>query len=118
VTEQPQSPERGEDPTRVSDAPVPNEATAGSPAVEPTSSEPAPLASEPAASSEQPTVVRPAPGLAPAPPPLPPLPPAPEPTPTPLDRASALATERPEIAVGAAFAGGFALAMILKRLGR
>ena len=118
MTEQPQSPERGEDPTRVSDAAVQGEAVAGSPAVEPASSEPAPLAPEPAPTSEQPTVVRPAPPLTPAPPALPPLPPAPEPAPTPLDRASALATERPEIAVGAAFAGGFVLAMILKRLGR
>ena len=32
--------------------------------------------------------------------------------------AAALAHERPEVVVGAAFAGGFLLAMILKRLGR
>jgi hypothetical protein len=31
---------------------------------------------------------------------------------------AALAQERPEAIVGAAFAGGFLLAMILKRLGR
>jgi hypothetical protein len=34
------------------------------------------------------------------------------------ERALALANERPEAAVGAAFAGGLLLAMILKRLGR
>ena len=34
------------------------------------------------------------------------------------DRAAALADERPEVAVGAAFAGGLVLAMILKRLVR
>ena len=32
--------------------------------------------------------------------------------------AAAVVTERPEIAVGAAFAGGFTLALILKRLAR
>ncbi len=34
------------------------------------------------------------------------------------ERAVALANERPEYAVGAAFAGGLLLAMILKRFGR
>jgi hypothetical protein len=34
------------------------------------------------------------------------------------ERAAALADERPEVAAGAAFAGGFLLAMILKRLAR
>lgn len=33
-------------------------------------------------------------------------------------RAAALADERPEVAVGAAFAGGLVVAMILKRLAR
>jgi hypothetical protein len=33
-------------------------------------------------------------------------------------RAAALANERPEAAAGAAFAGGFLLALILKRLAR
>jgi hypothetical protein len=33
-------------------------------------------------------------------------------------RAAALADERPELAAGAAFAGGFLLAMIIKRLAR
>jgi hypothetical protein len=34
------------------------------------------------------------------------------------ERAVSLADQRPEVAVGAAFAGGLLLAMILKRLGR
>jgi hypothetical protein len=34
------------------------------------------------------------------------------------ERAAALADERPEVAVGAAFAGGFLLALILKRIAR
>jgi hypothetical protein len=34
------------------------------------------------------------------------------------ERAAVLANERPELAAGAAFAGGLVLAMILKRLGR
>jgi hypothetical protein len=34
------------------------------------------------------------------------------------ERAAAIANERPEAAVGAAFAGGFLLALILKRLAR
>jgi hypothetical protein len=34
------------------------------------------------------------------------------------ERAAALANERPEAAVGAAFAGGLLLALILKRLAR
>ncbi len=33
-------------------------------------------------------------------------------------RAAALAEDRPEVAVGAAFAGGLVVAMILKRLAR
>jgi len=33
-------------------------------------------------------------------------------------RAAALAAKRPEVAVGAAFAGGLVLALILKRLAR
>ena len=34
------------------------------------------------------------------------------------ERAVALASERPEVAAGAAFAGGFILALILKRIAR
>jgi hypothetical protein len=47
-----------------------------------------------------------------------PAPPA-VPTPDPAPTAAAIgADDRPEIAVGAAFAGGFLAALILKRLGR
>jgi hypothetical protein len=34
------------------------------------------------------------------------------------ERAVAIANERPEVAVGAAFAGGFLLAMIMRRIAR
>ena len=34
------------------------------------------------------------------------------------ERAAAIADERPEVAVGTAFAGGFLLALILRRLAR
>jgi hypothetical protein len=62
---------------------------------------------EPAAAAPAPT------GAAPPPPESPvELPP-----PLPASGAGA-AADRPEIAVGAAFAGGFALAMILRRLAR
>ncbi len=44
----------------------------------------------------------------------PPPPPAPSSGHSPAE----IAAERPEVAVGAAFAGGFLLAMILKRLAR
>jgi hypothetical protein len=49
--------------------------------------------------------------------------PTPEPTPAasfdgPYSTAGASAAERPEVLVGAAFAGGLITAMLLKRLGR
>ena len=34
------------------------------------------------------------------------------------ERAAAIANERPEVAVGAAFAGGFLLAMVMRRIAR
>lgn len=37
---------------------------------------------------------------------------------SPVEQAAVLANERPEVAVGAAFAGGILAALILKRLGR
>ncbi len=58
-----------------------------------------------------------APGDAWTPPPAQPLPP-PSPSEPSLAASTAAAADRPEIAVGAAFAGGFVLAMILKRLAR
>lgn len=39
-------------------------------------------------------------------------------TASPQQRAVAIANERPEVAAGAAFAGGLVLALILKRLAR
>jgi hypothetical protein len=76
--------------------------------------------------------VDPGPGIgppapAPAAPPPPPdpavVPPPPPGEPVPglppvAESGGAGAGDRPELAVGAAFAGGFVLAMILKRLGR
>ncbi|HEY6397739.1 MAG TPA: hypothetical protein VIX82_09830 [Solirubrobacteraceae bacterium] len=40
------------------------------------------------------------------------------PSPAPASSSAALAADRPEVAVGAAFAGGFLFAMLLKRLAR
>jgi hypothetical protein len=75
----------------------------------------APVADEAQASAEAPVAAEPAVPTAPAPPPEPPvaIPPLP-----PGSSAEATVTERPEVAVAAAFAGGIALATILKRLGR
>ena len=61
----------------------------------------------------------------PLPPPVDSVPPAPAWTPPAADAASSpyssvasVASDRPEMAVAAAFAGGLVLALILKRLGR
>jgi hypothetical protein len=56
----------------------------------------------------------PAPAAA-TPPPTPPLPPPPAAAPI---GASSVPSDRPEVAVGAAFAGGLVLALVLKRLAR
>jgi hypothetical protein len=80
--------------------------------------EPAPVVTPP---PEPPPVPPPPPGPPPVPPPPPPQAVAPASGWRPEDEPSgpaAVAAERPEIAVGAAFAGGFVLALILKRLGR
>ena len=85
---------------------TPEEATAAD--------QPASLAPDP------PTVVSPEPaGDEPAVPAWTPPPPPPPASASPSGAASgpaAIAQERPEVAVGAAFAGGFVLALILKRL--
>jgi hypothetical protein len=89
---------------------------------------------EPAPVPPPPPEPPPVPPPPPEPLPVPPLPPEPPPVPLPSPQAvapapgwrpedepsgpAALAAERPEIAVGAAFAGGLVLALILKRLGR
>lgn len=68
----------------------------------------------------EPAALAPAPTDAPAAEPVvapPPESPVELPPPLPGSDATA-AAQRPEVAVGAAFAGGLALAMILKRLGR
>ena len=88
--------------------------------------EPATAASEPAAAAPEPAAVpTPPTAFAPANTPAPP-PPGPPPPPTelpsgegaPAALAAAFPPDRPERAVGAAFAGGLVLALILKRLGR
>jgi hypothetical protein len=56
---------------------------------------------------------------APMPPPVAPPPPGfGQSSDAPRDGAAARPADRPELVVGAAFAGGFALAMILRRLAR
>jgi hypothetical protein len=97
-----------------------------SPAV-PAPERPAPVAEEAApaaASAPEPEPPAPAPE-APAPEPVRPPPPPPPPAPPPPPPAiadggagTAAAAERPEIPVAAAFAAGFVLAMILRRLAR
>lgn len=82
------------------------------------------MSEDPKPSAEDPTEV-----AAPAPAPEPVVPPVSEPiateppappseAPSPAAQAAALAAERPEVAVGAAFAGGLVAALILKRLAR
>jgi hypothetical protein len=75
----------------------------------------APAADATPAAAEAPVAAAPAVPTEPAPEPEPPvaLPPVP-----PGSSAETVASERPEVAVAGAFAGGLVLAMILKRLGR
>jgi hypothetical protein len=122
VTEQPENqPETG------AAAWVPSDPEKAEPAA---GGEPTPV-QPPVDPATQVTVPEPAPAEAPAPEPVAPTEaPAPEPVapvpPPPVtpeiqsDGASTTAApdDRPEIAVGAAFAGGLAVAMILKRLAR
>jgi hypothetical protein len=100
-------------PTEV--APVPEPPPAPEP--EP---EPAPVP-EPAAATEP--VPEPPPPPAPEPPPPPPPEPPPPPPPPPVQPAASgvagvSSSERPEIPVAAAFAAGFVVALILRRLAR
>jgi hypothetical protein len=94
--------------------------------------------SEPAVRTTAPAAAAPVPGTKPAantppaavptppaatrPPIPPPVPPAvetgPQPGLSPIDKVTALVSERPEVGVGGAFAGGILFALILKRLGR
>jgi hypothetical protein len=109
VTEQPDN--QAEEPTAEAPAWVP---------ADPEKSQPA-AGGEPAADAE-PTVVKPPVDPNAAVTPTMPVPPIPPPPVTPGAQSDGAATspagDRPEIVVGAAFAGGFALAMILKRLAR
>ena len=74
-------------------------------------SEPAPVPPTPPAP--------PAPTRAPIPPPVPPaVETGPQPGPSAVDKLTVLIEQRPEVGVGAAFAGGIVFALILKRLGR
>ncbi len=104
MSDQSQSPEptAGETPTEVTPAAVAPESAA------PAAPEPLPPAPEP---------------LPPAPETLPPAPPPPTPDWAPASAQpgggfSSPLQERPELAVGASFAGGLVLALILKRLAR
>ena len=73
----------------------------------------APAADATPAAAEAPVAAAPAVPTEPAPEPPVALPPVP-----PGSSAETVASERPEVAVAGAFAGGLVLAMILKRLGR
>jgi hypothetical protein len=73
--------------------------------------QPTPAPTEPAPFST------PAAFSSPTPPPDPPAAEIASDTGSPADKAAQLASDRPEVLVGAAFAGGLVLAMLLKRLG-
>jgi hypothetical protein len=111
VTDQPQTP--GERPLTPGDEPPPLNSAGDQPtAVEPVMP----------ATADQPTIVEPGVSAPPEPPAqaasvrteLPPLSPA-EPA---LSGAASAIQQKPEIAVGGAFAGGLVVALILKRLAR
>jgi hypothetical protein len=71
-------------------------------------------ATPPPAGATPPAATRP-----PIPPPVPPaVETGPQPGSSPIDKVTALVSERPEVGVGGAFAGGIVFALILKRLGR
>jgi len=126
VSEPPKSPA-----TPGADAPaalVPDDAIAGHRSGEPggagplastpaLSAEPAPSTASPSSASESVGAVS---GSEPAVAPVwtPPAPPQSTSAASGASGAAAVAAERPELAVGAAFAGGLALALILKRLAR
>ncbi len=133
MTEPPQTPDDPDAPTGARAGGVPSAADADQPAPV-TEIAPPPVPPVP----EPPTAVTPPPPAAtPSPPPRapsepltagpptgapgsPPPPPSEPPRPEfgPAGAGSAAASERPEIPIAAAFAGGFVLAMILKRLAK
>jgi hypothetical protein len=124
VTEQPQTPGQPENPDKEQGTWLPG----GSPPTEAGSAgEGERVAGEPESRSKDApapiSAVEPA--ISPAPAPAPPVatPPPPFDNPSATDSPSqnnigGLANQRPEVAVGAAFAGGFLIALILKRLAR
>jgi hypothetical protein len=115
VTEDPQSQSPAEDEPVTEDRPA---VTADPATVQlPTAS--SETVTLPTQISEPTAVKTPAPTRPPIPPPVPPAVEAgPQPGPSPIERVTALVTERPEVGVGGAFAGGIVFALILKRLGR
>jgi hypothetical protein len=115
VTDEPQSrsPDQDEPVTEDRPAVTAESATAQLPTT------PSETVTLPTQISEPAAVKAPAQTRPPIPPPVPPAVEAgPQPGPSPIDRVTALVTERPEVGVGGAFAGGIVFALILKRLGR
>jgi hypothetical protein len=117
--------------TPVGDVPAAVEPDAPTEAQPSGESSAATLVDQPSPVTEVASVPEPPPAVPEPPPAVPEPPPAPEPPPVPEPRAwspdaepepvsgpAALAADRPEVAVGAAFAGGLVLALILKRLAR
>jgi hypothetical protein len=120
-------------PARVSvsepDHPTPGPGDADTTEVQTPTEAPSPLetpaeepkpAEEPAGTPDdaQATFSTPAAFSTPTPPPDPPAAEIPGAAPSsPVDKAAQVAQDRPEVAVGAAFAGGLVLALLLKRLG-
>lgn len=96
-----------DDPTRVVGPPEPPAAFAPATPPEPSAEAPAPV--PPPMTDAPPVKAPPIPGPGPA---------AAHVNDGPLPSGSPFPADRPEIAVGAAFAGGFVLALILKRLAR
>jgi hypothetical protein len=123
VTDQSQSPEQPDE-QQAGDVPAalqPDAPTIAHPVVDPAFALGSPP--EPPAAPSEPLAASSEPPAAPSQPPAAWTPPDPAPdvaaTDTPaLETPTTSVADRPEIAVGAAFAGGFVLALILKRLGR
>ena len=103
-----------------SETPVPpDDSSAAAPASGTPAAAEALTAAEAPAAAEAPTAAQPVPEPAPAWTPPPETAPAWTPPTPPSDHGSgAVVADRPEIALGAAFAGGLVLALVLKRLAR
>jgi hypothetical protein len=122
VTDHPESPEAPDEP-HAGDVPAalePDAPTVAQPVIEPASGPAPAVPLVPAAPEPPPAVAVESRADGPSvPKPLPAWTPpnSPAETPAPATETAAMFSDRPEIAVGAAFAGGFVLALILKRLG-